>query len=121
MKFLTFDVQKEPGFRFNLTDLIFIVLLGLSSVLIYRFFGTFYALYLLPLYIGFTFFLFCNVFRVGTRMELIWIVSFFIISVISHYFFAQKWFGISALISSLLQAILILIHIRTEAYKGIFH
>ena len=70
MKLLTFDIQKNPGFRFNLTDLIFIVLLGFSSVLIYRFFGTFYALYLFPLYIGFTFFLFCNVFRVGTRLEL---------------------------------------------------
>lgn len=121
MKFLTFDVQKEPGFRFNLTDLIFLILLGLSSVLIHHFYGTFYSLYLLPLYIGFTFFLFCNVFRVGRSLELIWIVSFLLITVISHYFFEQKWFGMSALTSSLFQAIQVLIHIRTESYKGIFH
>ena len=121
MKFLTFNVQKEPGFRFNLTDLIFIVLLGLSSILIHYFFGTYYTLYLVPLYIGFTFFVFCNVFRVETRMELIWIVSFLLITMITYYLFEQKWFVMATLLSSLLQAIQILFHIRTEAYKGIFY
>lgn len=120
MKFLTFKVQKEAGFRFNLTDLLFIVLLISFSLTLYSYLETFYSLYLLPLYIGFTFFLFCNIFRVGTRLEIIWIGSFLIVSLMSHTYLDERWFATSAFISSFIQAIEVFITIQSKNYKGVF-
>ncbi len=114
MKFLTFKVQKEPGFRFNLTDLIFIILLILLSALIYHFLGTYYLFFLLPLYIGFTFFLFCNIFRVKTKIELIWITLFFISSIISYILFEENWLIGAMLFSSLFQFIQIFLVIKSR-------
>ena len=75
MKWRTFEIQREPGFRLNLTDLAFIaLLLSISS-----------ALYLiemplplvaLVLYLGLSFFFFCNVFRIGNRLEAWWYLPF---------------------------------------------
>lgn len=75
MKWLTFDIQREPGFRFNLIDLLLIVTLVAMSVV----WGTAFPeqhLYLLPLYVGISFFLFCNVFRIGNRLEMPWYLTF---------------------------------------------
>ena len=121
MSLLTFKVQKEPGFRFNLTDLIFIILLVITSISIYNSYGRYYSLYLLPLYVGSTFFLFCNVFRVGTRLELVWIVSFLLISIASHHFFSEQWLEVSAICSSAVQAIEIFLHTSSKNYRGLFH
>ncbi|MDH5752082.1 MAG: hypothetical protein OEZ59_06650, partial [Deltaproteobacteria bacterium] len=64
MDWLSFKTRREPGFRLNIPDLIYLGLtLWLSGWLFHRFPNT--SLYGLPLYIVFTFFLFCNVFRIG--------------------------------------------------------
>ncbi len=75
MRWRTFEVQREPGFRLNLTDLILVVALAAASAGWYALFPVQY-LYLLPIYVGLSFFLFCNVFRVGNRVEPLWYVVF---------------------------------------------
>ena len=80
VKWLTFEVQrKEPGFRLNLTDLAFIaLLLSLSAGLHYL--GMPFALTGLVLYLGATFFLFCNVFRITNRLESWWYIPFALVA-----------------------------------------
>jgi hypothetical protein len=75
MKWRTFEIQREPGFRFNLIDLVLILALVAASAGWYALFDSDY-LYLLPLYVGGSFFLFCNVFRIGNRMEVPWYLAF---------------------------------------------
>lgn len=72
MKWRTFEVQRdEPGFRLNLTDLLFIVLLLGISITLHRMAMPF-TITGLVLYLGLSFFLFCNVFRIGNRLEAWW-------------------------------------------------
>ena len=75
MKWRTFEVQREPGFRLNLTDLILIAALVAASAGWYAVFPENH-LYLLPLYVGLSFFLFCNVFRIGNKAEPPWYLVF---------------------------------------------
>jgi hypothetical protein len=75
MKWRTFEIQREPGFRFNLIDLALILALAAANAGWYTLFDDNY-LYLLPLYIGGSFFMFCNVFRIGNRMEVPWYLAF---------------------------------------------
>lgn len=80
MKWLTFKIQREPGFRFNLIDLILIVVL-VAVAIGWREVFPVQHLYLLPLYVGGSFFLFCNVFRIGNRMEVPWYLTFMALTV----------------------------------------
>lgn len=75
MKWRTFEIQREPGFRFNLIDLSLILALVAASAGWRALFADDY-LYLLPLYVGGSFFLFCNVFRIGNRLEVAWSLVF---------------------------------------------
>ena len=88
MKWLTFEIQREPGFRLNLTDLLLVSALSAASGFWYSVFPA-DRLYLLPLYVGGSFFLFCNVFRIGNRLEVPWYLTFVAITV---YGFAQPEF-----------------------------
>ena len=80
MKWLTFEIQREPGFRFNAIDLILIGALVAASAGWYAVFPD-QHLYLLPIYVGSSFFLFCNVFRIGNRMEPPWYLCFVVLAV----------------------------------------
>lgn len=65
MKWLTFRVQKRPGFRFNLTDLGLIACLLSASWALYTYMpGT--AIHYFPLYVGISFFCFAMCFVSGT-------------------------------------------------------
>jgi len=75
MKWLTFEIQRTPGFRFNLLDLGMIALLVLLAVFLWQVSANL-MFAALPLYVGVTFFLFCNVFRIGNRLEPWWYVPF---------------------------------------------
>ncbi len=80
MKWLTFRVQKAPGFRFNLTDLgLLLILLAVAAALYWYVPGR--SLFAIPLYVGLSFFLFCNVFRIGNKLEPIWYVPFSVLAV----------------------------------------
>lgn len=75
MKLLRFRAQRAPGFRLNISDLMVILALGILAHWLH---GETWleGLWLVPVYIGVTFFLFCNVFRIGNRMEPLWYVPF---------------------------------------------
>jgi hypothetical protein len=80
MKWLTFSIQREPGFRLNLSDILLLAALVGVSVAWYRAFP-YQGLYWLPIYLGGSFFLFCNVFRIGDRLEVPWYSAFTVITV----------------------------------------
>ena len=119
MKWLTFEIQREPGFRLNLIDLILIAALIAASIA----WGSVFPdqhLYLLPLYVGGSFFLFCNVFRIGNRTEIPWYVVFVAITV---YGFTQPEFPWLLLlcVGEGLKWALIGYRIRRGPYVGAFY
>ena len=118
MKWLTFDVQKEPGFRFNLTDMLLIVCLILTSCFFY-WLSPIHYYYLLPLYVGFSFFLFCNVFRIGNNLERIWYIPFIIITVLTFSRPGLYW-KLILVICEPLKAGLILYRMIKGPYRGAF-
>jgi len=113
-------VKKEVGFRINLVDIIFITLLASASYYLYTILGSSENLYLLPLYVGFTFFLFCNVFRLRTKEEFVWTLFFLLSSFMTYTFFHAHWVAITLGFSSLLQAVLIGFAVRSSGYRGVF-
>ncbi len=118
MKWLTFRVQREPGFRFNLTDFVLIaVLIGLSaySFQIYPY----HHFYLLPVYIGGSFFLFCNVFRIGNRLESYWYVTFLMLTLALIRAPAIYW-PVMLAVCEPLKVFLIVVRIRQPEYVGVF-
>ena len=121
MKWLTFKVQHEPGFRFNIADLMLISsVCGLSLVIHNK--APEISLYLILLYLVFSFFLFCNLFRIGNKLEIFWYVPFIIISIISIYNFNFELFWYATiLILEPIKWTLITIKIKSNSYHGIFY
>jgi len=114
-----FKVQKEKGFRINVVDVIFILLLIASSVFIYSYLGDLGYYFLLPLYVGFSFFLFCNVFRLRTKDEMIWTFLFLTIVGVTFNLFPNNWVLYTISSSFLIQAVLIVLHVGSEGYRGV--
>jgi hypothetical protein len=116
-----FAVKKhdEPGFRLNLADFIFIVFLIALSYIIFSL-TKYNYFYLLPLYIGFTFFLFCNVFRIGNSLEVFWYVPFLGVSTCG-FFMKDNFWPLVLLICEPLKAALIIFRIRKGNYIGAFY
>ena len=118
MRWLTFRVQREPGFRFNLTDFLLIaILIGLSAFVFKVYPYDYY--FLLPVYIGGSFFLFCNVFRIGNRLEPYWYVTFLLLTVALIRTPAIYW-PVMLGVCEPLKALLIVYRIRQPNYVGIF-
>ena len=118
MKWLTFKVQRSPGFRFNLTDLLLIcVLIGLS-VFIFKLYP-FHYFYCLPVYIGGSFFLFCNVFRIGNKMEPYWYITFMLLT-LAFIRRPELYWPIILGVCEPLKLALIVYRIRQPNYVGIF-
>jgi len=114
-----FKVQKEKGFRINLVDIVFILLLIGFSIFIYTYLGDLGYYFLLPLYVGFSFFLFCNVFRLRTKDEMIWTFLFLMIVGITFYFFPNNWVIYTISSSFIIQTVLIVLDIGSEEYRGV--
>ena len=117
MNIRVFDVQKEKGFRINVMDTVFIALLISISVGIYFYIGTLGYLFLLPLYIGFSFFLFCNVFRLRTIDEIVWTLLFLSSVRITFEYFPDSWVLYTMGISFLIQVLLIVFHVGSKGYR----
>lgn len=121
MKWLTFKAQKSPGFRFNITDFIFILFLcNLSFFLYLKTPGL--SLYLIPLYLGGTFFLFCNVFQIGNRLEAFWYIPFTLVAAFTLFQMNLTifWLFVIYFLEPLKWGLIILSIKRTD-YKGIFY
>jgi len=119
MKWLTFKIQKKAGFRFNLIDLSLILFLLLVAWLFYDN-APETGLHYFPIYLGFTFFTFCNVFRVGNRIEPIWYLPFGVMMLWSLYRMEVAWGTILAIFVPL-QVALILYRIIRGPYVGIMY
>lgn len=121
MKWLTFEIQRSPGFRFNLIDLglmtgLLTIAWGLNRMLPNL--GVFW----IPLYLGSSFFLFCNVFRIGNRLEPFWYLPFFLMAV--YCLNLQNLERFWLLVIWVLEPIkwgLILYNFRSPSYHGIGH
>jgi hypothetical protein len=119
MRFLTLKKQTEPGFRFNVVDLIFLVLLVSLSYIIFTV-SEERGLYILPVYIGLTFFLFCNVFRIGNRLEPFWYIPFVIVFLTGFYTMDSFW-PLVLIVCEPLKAGLIVFRIKKGDYRGAFY
>ncbi len=119
MDWLTFKIQRAPGFRFNLIDAALILALIAVSVAWSRV-DSAQHLYLLPLYLGSSFFLFCNVFRIGNRIEPVWYLTFVALAV---YGLSQERFPWPLLLCVCegVKWALIGWRIRRGPYYGAFH
>ena len=118
MRWQTFDIQREPGFRLNLIDLLLILAILTVCMLWWRLFP-YQGLYLLPAYVGISFFTFCNIFRIGNRLEAPWHLTFTALAV---YGFSQSdfpWLLLLA-VGELVKWGLIAYHIRRGHYVGAF-
>lgn len=119
MKWRTFEIQREPGFRFNLIDLLLILFLCAVSIAGGLLFPVQY-LYLLPLYVGGSFFLFCNVFRIGNRLEPWWYVCFLVLVIEGMTHEEFPWARV-LIVCEVVKLVLITYQIRRGAYVGAFY
>ncbi len=121
MKWRTSEIQRSPGFRFNLIDAAVILTLVGVAIGIYVVLPDSSA-FLIPLYVGLSFFLFCNVFRIGNRLEPIWYVPFAIVAAGS--ILCQNLTVFWLLAGCLLEPLkwtLIAYRIWRGPYRGVFH
>jgi hypothetical protein len=106
----------RPGFRVNTFDFVFLLLGAVAAS-----FG--FSLKslpaMIPAYVIFTFFLYCNVFRIRRSLELIW-ASAFTLSALSSFYFEQPSWPIVFGAGLALTIILIAIEMRHPSYHGIF-
>jgi len=118
MKWLTFEIQREPGFRFNLIDLGLIVAILVVTFVLHRVAPGSHFVWLPP-YIGLSFFLFCNVFRIGNRLEVFWYVPFVTLALCLWSHPDVFWAWILAVCEPL-KVVLIVVRIARGGYRGIF-
>ncbi len=119
MKWQIFSVQRQPGFRLNLTDIILIGFLIGLSYFIYSILPE-NSLYGVPIYFGISFFCFCNIFRIGNKLEPFWYIPFFLLAAYCIYYFDMKLFW--NLVIFFLEPwkwILIIYHILRRPYHGV--
>jgi len=120
MKWLTFEIHRGPGFRLNLIDILFVLILsGLSlwirSILLESYF------WLVPLYLALTFFLYCNVFRIGTALEVMWCIPFVAIAIWVIVSDSRSNWLLGFVIVESWKWILILYKLLSGSYRGAGH
>ena len=112
-------IKRTPGFRFNLIDAVFLIFLGALSYLLFQIddeggFG------FIPIYLGISFFCFCNIFRIGNKMEPFWYIPFTLITgyCIYEFDFDLYWQLVFWFLEPL-KWVLIIFHIIKRPYHGI--
>ncbi len=119
MKLLTFKKQTQAGFRLNISDVIFISLLSALSYLLYVILPEL-SLYLIPIYLGASFFCFCNIFRIGNKLEPFWYIPFVIVSLycLNTFDFPLFWALVLYILEPLKWA-LIIYSMTQNSYHGL--
>jgi len=118
MRLRLFSTQREPGFRLSLQDLLVLAALGGASAWMRRSVPV-HGLWLLPAYVGVSFFLFCNVFRVGNRTEAFWYVPF-VVSVAAGLAQPDRLWWIVLGVCEPIRVAVILYRVLKGPYVGIF-
>jgi len=108
--------EFRPGFRLSVFDFVF---LGLGAAAAYFAFSQRSLPALIPAYVIFTFFFYCNVFRIRRTPELIWAAAF-ILTALASFFFEQPPWPITFGAGLALTVILIVLEMRHPSYHGIF-
>ena len=108
--------EFSPGFRLNLTD-IHILVCGSGLAFFLR--ETESELSILTLTVVLHFFLFCNVFRIKRKKELIWMFVFLLL-VAFTVILGRPSFTVSIAISIAVSSYLIIKEIKEVDYHGIF-
>jgi len=110
------DVRSAPGFRFWWTDAVVIAFVAIATWVCWRYSREISLLFAITL---FHFFLFCNVFRLRRKLELIWAVFFVVIvaawSLAGHL---SWWYILTSQLPVTLGVIVT--EIRSDGYHGIF-
>jgi len=106
----------RPGFRIHAFDIVFL-LLGAGACYFGLSLQSLPAM--IPAYVIFTFFLYCNVFRIRRTLELIW-TGAFTLSALSSFYFEQPSWPVLYAAGFALSIILIAIEMRQPSYHGIF-
>lgn len=107
---------RRRGFRLSTVDIVAIAVCAAATWLLRDQFGEF--VWLMPVTLG-HFFLFCNVFRIHRRLELIWTV-FFVVNVAAFTVVDKfSWTAILAVQFPITMAVIVL-EIRSPRYHGIF-
>ncbi len=119
MKWRTFEFRKAPGFRLNLIDIGFLLLLLIIAVAC-RMILPVSSLFWIPLYLAISFFIFCNVFRIGNRLEPFWYIPFTLVAGYSVYTMKLTVFWLAVLFFlEPLKWFLIVYRIKKGPYVGV--
>ena len=118
MSGLKFKITKKTSY---LMDAVFILSILFVSFAIYDYIGNYQKLYLIPIYIGFSFFLFSNIFKLSNKQESLWYTPTIVIFLYSIFCYSLEnlWILIFY-ISVPIQISLITYHIYSDTYNGIF-
>ncbi len=108
--------RRPRGFRFSTADLFAVTVCIVATWLLRSTLDDF--VWLLPITLG-HFFLFCNVFRIWRKYELIW-AAIFVINVAIWTMVGHFSWGRVLLVQSPVTVILIVLQIRSDRYHGIF-
>ncbi len=119
MRWHTYKVEREPSFRLTLVDLTVLALIALLSWFGREVFVE-HHLYLLPVYVGLSFFTFCNVFRIGNALEAFWYVPFVVLTLYGLTRPEIFWPLILGVCEPLRVA-LVVYRVRRGQYVGVFH
>jgi hypothetical protein len=114
-----FQIQRKPGFRLNILDLLFIGGLGGTAYVLHQLQPEL-SLWGIPLYLGVSFFGFCNVFRIGNRLEPFWYLPFSVIAAycLSIWDLALFWKLVIYILEPLKWG-LIIYHMSCRPYYGL--
>jgi hypothetical protein len=118
-RLLTARRGQPPGFRIDVVDVVFLCLLaalsaGLATLPVEG------GLAAIPLYLGVSFFLFCNVFRIGNRLEVFWYVPFTLIALYClHTMDLQRFWSLVLWGLEPLKWVLIVYRVWRGPYHGI--
>lgn len=90
MKSRFFERKAEHGFRISIADVCFISMIGVISAVLYFTLKS-AEIAFIPVHLCAVFFLFCNVFRVRTRQEVLWMVTYVIAAAYSMRTGIEFW------------------------------
>ncbi len=106
----------QPGFRISLSDIVFLIVL--SSLAACAIWAQWYFATLALFLPGLQFFLFCNVFRIRRKPELIWMAFYLIFVPLVYMYYPSIW--ILAMVPPVFGLILIINEFRYKGYHGVF-